>query len=102
MDNRLAIGVPIKRTRERLKYSDLLYFLNLLWFRLIKFDHINITIQAVLVIRMSEEEKQIVQVFLNWVQDGGLAGWIEAFMQDEAKLREISQVYGQLREVFGV
>ena len=59
-------------------------------------------IQAVLVIRMSEEEKQIVQVFLNWVQDGGLAGWIEAFMQDEAKLREISQVYGQLREVFGV
>ena len=50
MDNRLAIGVPIKRTRERLKYSDLLYFLNLLWFRLIKFDHINITIMDYLTI----------------------------------------------------
>lgn len=51
---------------------------------------------------MSYDDKQIVQVFLNWVKDGGLAGWIEAFMQDESKLKEIKQVYDHLRAAFGV
>ena len=46
-------------------------------------------------------ERQITEIFLNWVKDGGLAGWIEAFMQDEAKLKEISSVYDQLKVIFG-
>ncbi len=49
-------------------------------------------------------EKQIAEIFLNWVKDGGLAGWIEHYLKagDEAKLKEISQVYQQLRQAFGV
>ncbi|MHA1822172.1 MAG: hypothetical protein ACTSU2_13705 [Promethearchaeota archaeon] len=48
-------------------------------------------------------ERQIVEVFLNWVKDGGLAGWIEHYLQagDEAKLQEIAQVYQQLKAAFG-
>jgi hypothetical protein len=46
-------------------------------------------------------ERQITEIFLNWVKDGGLAGWIEAYMQDEAKLREISAVYSTLKSAFG-
>ena len=52
-----------------------------------------------MVLKMSE--RQITEIFLNWIKDGGLAGWIEAFMQDEAKLREISTVYGTLKTTFG-
>ena len=50
-----------------------------------------------------QEEKQIVGVFLTWVKDGGLAGWIEHFLNqgDDSKLKDISQVYTQLKTVFG-
>ena len=49
-------------------------------------------------------EKDIVGVFLKWIQDGGLSGWIEHYLNagDEAMLREISKVYNQLRQAFGV
>ncbi|MBD3352761.1 MAG: hypothetical protein GF364_14835 [Candidatus Lokiarchaeota archaeon] len=51
---------------------------------------------------MSIDDKEIVKIFLNWVKDGGLAGWIEAYMEDEAKLKEISEVYTKLRQIFNV
>jgi hypothetical protein len=49
---------------------------------------------------MSQEYSDA-QVFLGWVRDGGCAGWIESAMDDEAKLREIEQVYDNLKRAFG-
>jgi hypothetical protein len=45
-----------------------------------------------------------VEIFLNWINDGGLAGWIEHTLgsSDEAKLKDIAQVYDQIRSIFGV
>jgi hypothetical protein len=47
------------------------------------------------------ETKETVEVFLNWVKDGGLAGWIESVMDDEEKLKRIADIYGDLKEAFG-
>ncbi len=48
-------------------------------------------------------EDQLCKVFLDWVKDGGLAGWIEYYLNagDAEKLKEIAQVYDQLKETFG-
>ena len=50
---------------------------------------------------MSADDRAIVEVFLNWVKDGGCAGWIESAMYDEAKLREIAQIYQDIKTAFG-
>ena len=50
-------------------------------------------------------EKDTVEVFLNWIQDtqNGLAAWIQHFLNagDEAKLREIYEVYNKIKTIFG-
>ena len=50
-------------------------------------------------------EKATVEVFLKWIQDtqNGLAAWIEHFQKasDEAKLREIYEVYNKIKAIFG-
>lgn len=52
---------------------------------------------------MSEEEKINVQYFLQWVQEGGLAAWIQHFIDqgDEAKLRQIKEVFDKIKQIFG-
>jgi hypothetical protein len=52
---------------------------------------------------MSEEEKQDVQYFLQWIQEGGLAEWIEYVLEegDEEKLKKLKQQYDKIKEAFG-
>jgi hypothetical protein len=55
---------------------------------------------------MSAEERQAVEYFKQWMEGGGgggLAQWIEHFLNqgDEAKLRQIKQVYDKIKAVFG-
>ncbi|MHA1670653.1 MAG: hypothetical protein ACTSV5_08740 [Promethearchaeota archaeon] len=54
---------------------------------------------------MSAEERQAVEYFLQWMQDGGggLAQWIEHFLQqgDEVKLRQIKEIYDKIKHIFG-
>ncbi|TXT56244.1 MAG: hypothetical protein BAJALOKI1v1_1960001 [Promethearchaeota archaeon] len=52
---------------------------------------------------MSEEEKQSVQYFLQWIENGGLQQWIEYFLNqgDEQKLREIKEIYDKIKAIFG-
>lgn len=52
---------------------------------------------------MSEEEKQNVQYFLQWVENGGLAEWIEYALNegDEQKLRQLKEEYEKIKQVFG-
>jgi len=54
---------------------------------------------------MSAEERQAVEYFKDWMtpNGGGLADWINHFLSggDEAKLREIKQVYDKIKSVFG-
>ena len=52
---------------------------------------------------MSAEERQAVEYFLQWIQEGGLAGWIEHFLsqEDETKLRQIKEVYDKIKRIFG-
>ena len=54
---------------------------------------------------MSAEERQAVEYFKDWMSDGGggLAQWIEHFLNegDEAKLKQIKQVYNKIKVVFG-
>jgi len=54
---------------------------------------------------MSEEERQAVKYFQQWMEGegGGLAQWVEHFLNqgDEAKLRQIKQVYDKIKSVFG-
>jgi hypothetical protein len=42
-----------------------------------------------------------VEIFLNWIRDGGCAGWIESAMNDEAKLQQIAQIYRDIKVAFG-
>jgi len=48
-------------------------------------------------------EDQLCKIFLDWVRDGGLAGWIQYYLDEgnNEKLNEIVQVYEQLKVVFG-
>ncbi len=52
---------------------------------------------------MSEEDKQSVEYFLQWIQNDGLAQWIEHYLNsgDETKLREIKGIYDQIKQIFG-
>ncbi|MHA1583837.1 MAG: hypothetical protein ACTSVU_08790 [Promethearchaeota archaeon] len=50
---------------------------------------------------MSEVDRQSAEIFLNWVKDGGCAGWIESVMADEAKLGQIAQIYRDIKSAFG-
>ena len=48
-------------------------------------------------------EDQLCKVFLDWVRDDGLAGWIQYYLDqgDTEKLKEIAKVYEQLKNAFG-
>lgn len=52
---------------------------------------------------MSEEERQNVEYFLQWIQEGGLAEWIEYTLEegDEQKLRQLKEQYDKIKEIFG-
>ena len=62
---------------------------------------------------MSEADKQAAQYFLDWVKQGrfslswirqgGLSQWVEHFLNqgDEAKLKQIREVYDKIKQVFG-
>jgi len=52
---------------------------------------------------MSAEDRQAVEYFLDWINNKGLQQWIEHFLNqgDEAKLREIKEIYDKIKEVFG-
>lgn len=52
---------------------------------------------------MSEEDKQSVEFFLQWIQNEGLAQWIEHYLNegDETKLKEIKGIYEQIKQIFG-
>jgi len=52
---------------------------------------------------MSAEERQSVDYFLQWIQQGGLGDWITHFLDqgDETKLKQIKEVYDKIKQVFG-
>ena len=50
---------------------------------------------------MSEDDKKTCNTFLNWVNDGGCAGWIESAAGDDAKLKKIAQIYLDIKAAFG-
>jgi hypothetical protein len=54
---------------------------------------------------MSEDDKQQVQYFVQWMQPdgGGLAQWVEHFLNqgDEQKLKEIKQIFDRIKNLFG-
>jgi hypothetical protein len=52
---------------------------------------------------MSEEDKQAVQYFLEWIKTNGLQDWIKYYLDagDEAKLKQIKAVYDKIKAVFG-
>jgi hypothetical protein len=52
---------------------------------------------------MSADERQAVEYFLQWIQQGGLQQWIEHFLNqgDETKLRQIKEIYEKIKQVFG-
>jgi len=54
---------------------------------------------------MSEQERQDVEYFLQWMQPngGGLADWIEHFLNqgDEEKLRQIKEIFDRIKALFG-
>jgi len=52
---------------------------------------------------MSDVDRQSAQYFLDWIKQGGVAQWIQHFLDagDEAKLREIKGVYDKIKAAFG-
>ena len=48
-----------------------------------------------------EDDKKTCNTFLNWVNDGGCAGWIESAAGDDAKLKKIAQIYLDIKAAFG-
>ena len=52
---------------------------------------------------MSDADKQAVQYFIDWIKQGGLAQWIEHFLNlgDETKLNQIKAVYDKIKQIFG-
>lgn len=54
---------------------------------------------------MSETERQACEYFIQWMapDGGGLAQWVEHFINqgDEAKLRQIKEVYDKIKKIFG-
>ena len=41
------------------------------------------------------------QTFLDWIRDGGCAGWIESALGDEEQMKKIEQVYIDIKAAFG-
>ena len=52
---------------------------------------------------MSDADRQSAQYFLDWIKQGGVAQWIQHFLDagDEAKLREIKAIYDKIKAAFG-
>ncbi len=52
---------------------------------------------------MSEEEKKDVEYFLQWIEGGGLADWVEYAINegDEQKLKKLKEQYDKIKEIFG-
>ena len=54
---------------------------------------------------MSAEERQAVEYFKQWMtpNGGGLKDWVQHFLDqgDEAKLRQIKDIYDKIKTVFG-
>ena len=52
---------------------------------------------------MAEADKQAVQYFVDWIKQGGLTQWIEHFLAsgDEAKLRQVKEIYDRIKVIFG-
>ena len=52
---------------------------------------------------MSEADKQAVAYLLDWIKQGGLTQWIEHYLNagDEAKLRQIKDIFDRIKQVFG-
>ena len=52
---------------------------------------------------MSEPDRQSAQYLLDWIKQGGVAQWIEHFLAqgDEAKLRQIKEIYDKIKQAFG-
>ena len=53
---------------------------------------------------MSAEERQSVEYFLEWIKNNGLAEWISHFLSqgDEAKLRQIKEVFDKIKQVLAL
>lgn len=47
-------------------------------------------------------ERASVEQFYQWVLDGGLAGWIESVQYDENKMRQIAQIFDEVKAIFGL
>ena len=56
------------------------------------------------VLKMTEEDRQAVEYFLEWIKGGSFAQWIEHFLNqgDEGKLREVKEVYDKIKSIFGL
>ncbi len=52
---------------------------------------------------MSEADQTACQYFLEWIKNGGLSQWIHYYLDagDEAKLRQIKEVYDKIKAAFG-
>jgi hypothetical protein len=52
---------------------------------------------------MSEEERQSVEYFLEWVKGGSFGQWVEHFLNqgDEEKLKQIKEVFDKIKLIFG-
>lgn len=52
---------------------------------------------------MSSEERTNVEYFLEWVENGGLAEWIQYTLEegDEEKLQKLKEQYDKIKEIFG-
>ena len=46
-------------------------------------------------------ERASVEQFYNWILDGGLVGWIESVKNDEGKMRQIAQIFDDVKD-FGL
>ena len=54
-------------------------------------------------LKMSDVEKQSVQYLVDWIKNGGVSQWIEHLLAsgDEAKLRQIKEIYDRIKTIFG-
>jgi hypothetical protein len=47
-------------------------------------------------------ERASVEQFYQWVLDGGLAGWIESVKNDPNKMKQISDIFDEVKGIFGL
>ena len=52
---------------------------------------------------MSDADRQSAQYLLDWIKQGGVSQWIQHFLDqgDEAKLRQIKEIYDKIKQAFG-